>query len=702
MLRSILASLVLVTPLVGQEPTPKAERRSFSHREHGEARQDDYSWLKQRDDPAVRKYLVAENSYTGAYFKPLKPLYTTLLKELRSRVVDEDVSVPVQRGAYLYYEKYVAGSEYETLCRKKVADGVEEIMLDFNQRAKGHQVFLGGGASVSPDDRLLAWKENHDGTDVYTLHFLELATGKLLPDEVQGTAFHMGPVWGNDNRTLFYTTPDDTQRSYRVMRHVLGTAAKADVVVYEEADRQFDVRISPTKDRKYLMIESGSTNTTETRVVPLDRPGEPAVVLIPRKAGIRHNVAHREGRWYSVSNLGGTNGCLLTAVDADGKLGDWEELWPYEEKLALQWVDAFASHIVVGARNQGVPGVFLLDPETKDKVKDHRWVPAPVEGGSLDSDDTPDYHATAQRVMYTSYVTPFTVADLNLADGTMKVLKQKKVPSGFDPAKYVVEKVEAKAADGVVVPVWLVRRKDLPLDGSAGLVLDGYGSYGSCSDPWFDAGALSLLDRGVTVATAQVRGGGEFGRTWYEAGRVLKKEVTFTDYIACAKRLVELKYTSPSSLCAYGASAGGLIMGYVMNQAPELFRAVVADVPFVDALNTQFDPSIPLVTGEYEEWGNPEDRAVFDVMRRYVPYENVKPQVFPSLYVTTGWNDPRVAYWEPAKWVAKIRAVHQGKNPVLLETNFDAGHGGATGRYAQLEDVARRYAFILRELGKEN
>jgi oligopeptidase B len=702
MLRSILASLVLVTPLVGQEPTPKAERRSFSHREHGEVRQDDYSWLKQRDDPAVRKYLEAENAYTSAYFQPLKPLYSTLLKELRSRVVDEDVGVPVQRGAYLYYEKYVAGSEYETLCRKKAAGGVEEIMLDFNQRAKGHPVFLGGGASVSPDDRLLAWKENHDGTDMYTLHFLELATGKLLPDEIAGTAFHMGPVWGNDNRTLFYTTPDEAQRSYRVMRHVLGGKPGDDVILYEETDRQFDVRAFSTKDRKYLMIESGSSNTTETRVVPLDRPEEAATVLIPRKQGIRHNVAHREGRWYSVSNLGGTNGCLLTAVDAGGKLGEWEEFWPYEEKLALQWVDAFASHIVVGARNEGVPGVFLLDSETKDKVKERRWVPAPVEGGSFDSDETPDYHATAQRVMYTSYVTPFTVADLNLADGTMKILKQKKVPSGFDSTKYVVEKVEAKAADGVVLPVWLVRRKDLPLDGSAGLVLDGYGSYGSCSDPWFDAGGLSLLDRGVTLATAQVRGGGEFGRTWYEAGRVLKKEVTFTDYIACAKRLVELKYTSPSGLCAYGASAGGLIMGYVLNQAPELFRAVVADVPFVDALNTQFDPSIPLVTGEYEEWGNPVDRAVFDVMRRYVPYENVKPQVYPSLYVTTGWNDPRVAYWEPAKWVAKIRAVHQGKNPVLLETNFDAGHGGATGRYAQLEDVARRYAFILRELRKEN
>lgn len=697
MFRSILAFLVVVASLAGQEPAPKAERRPFVHREHGEPRPDDYSWMKHRDDPAVRKYLAAENAYTSSYFKPLKPLYSTLLKELRARVVDEDVSVPVKRGGYLYYDKYVAGSEYETLCRKTVADGGEEIMLDFNQRAKGHPVFVGGEASVSPDDRLLAWKENHDGTDVYSMYFREIATGKLLPDVIPGTAFSMGPVWANDNRTVFYTTPDEVQRSWRVVRHVLGTAAGEDVVVYEETDRMFDVRILPSKDRKFLLIECNSTNTTETRVLSLDRPAEGATVLIPRQSGIRHNLAHREGKWYSVSNLKGTNGSLLVASDTEGGVAKWEELWPYDERQALQWGEAYATHLVVGARNEGVPGVFLVDVATMEK----RWVTAPVEGASFDTHDTPEYHTPVQRVAYTSYLTPYTVADLDLKTGTVKVLKQKKVPSGFDASKYVVEKVEATAVDGVKLPVWLVRRKDLPLGGTAGLVLDGYGSYGSCSDPWFDASGLSLLDRGVTLATAQVRGGGEFGRTWYESGRVLKKEVTFTDYIACARRLVELKHTSPSGMVGYGASAGGLIMGYILNQAPELFRAVVADVPFVDALNTQFDPTIPLVTGEYEEWGNPEDRAVFDVMRRYVPYENVIARAFPSLYVTTGWNDPRVACWEPAKWVARIRAVHQGKNPVLLETNFDAGHGGATGRYAQLEDVARRYAFILRELGEK-
>ncbi|HSJ01217.1 MAG: S9 family peptidase [Verrucomicrobium sp.] len=699
MLRILLTVSLLVAPLYGEglAPVPQAERHPTIHKQHGVERVDEYYWLRNREDPAVKKYLEAENAYTRSYFKPLKPLYDTVLKELRARVVDEDVSVPVRQGAYAYYSKYQAGSEYEILFRKRVADGVEEKMLDCNERAKGHDTYLSGEGEVSPDDRLLAWKENHDGTDAYTLRVLEIATGKLLPDEVPRTAFHMSPVWGNDNRTLFYTAPDEAQRSSKVMRHVLGTPVKDDVLVYEELDKKFDVRVFASKDRKFLQIESNSTNTTETRIIPLDKPLEPARVLVARKSGIRHNLAHREGRWYSVSNLGGTNGKLLEAADSDGVIENWNEVWPYVEAVALQWVDGFASHLVVGSRNEGVPGVFIYHPATKER----KWVPAPVDGASFDADDTPDYRATAQRVSYTSYLTPYTVADLNLADGTFTVLKQRPKPPGYDPAQYEVEKTMAKAPDGKALPVWLVRRKDQARDGSAGLVLEAYGSYGSSSDPWFSASGLSLLDRGVTLAVAQIRGGGEFGRTWYEAGRVLQKETTFTDYLACAQHLVDQKYTSPAGLCGYGASAGGLVAGYCLNQRPDLFRAFVADVPFVDALNTQFDPSIPLVTGEYEEWGNPESREVFDVMRHYVPYENVKPQSYPALYATTGWNDPRVPYWEPAKWVAKLRATQKGAHPLLLETNFEAGHGGATGRYAELEDVARRYAFILHELGKE-
>lgn len=696
-LSALALCLIPAVPVAGEVLPPLAEKRPLVHRQHGVERVDNYYWLRERNDPAVKAYLEAENAYTRRYFAPLQPLVDTLLKELRARVVDEDVSVPVPRGGYLYYGKYTAGSEYVILCRKPVKAGEEEVLMDFNERAKGHAVFLDGEGAVSPDDRLFAWKENHDTSDIYTQRVKEIATGRLLPDEIPGTAFSAPPVWGNDNRTLFYTAPDATQRASKVMRHVLGTPATADTLVYEEADPQYDVRIAPTKDRRQLLIECASTNTTEVRVLPLDRPLEPAMVLIARQPGIRHNVAHRKGNWYTVSNLRGTNGCLLTAVEeGDGRPGEWREVWPYEEKLSLEWVDGFASHLVVAARREGVPGVYVYQPETRAR----RWVSAPVEGGSFWADDTPDFDSPVQRVGYSSALTPYTVADLNLAEGSLKVLKQKQVPSGFDPSLYVVEKVEAIAADDMKIPVWLVRRKDSPRDGSAGLVLDGYGAYGACNDPWFDSAALSLLDRGVTVALAQVRGGGELGRTWYEAGRVLKKETTFTDYVACARRLVELKYASPRTLCAYGASAGGLVMGHVFNEAPGLFRAVVADVPFVDALNTQFDPSIPLVTGEYEEWGNPEDREVFEVMRRYVPYENVRTQAHPALYVTAGWNDPRVPYWEPAKWVAKIRALQPGGLPVLLETNLAAGHGGATGRYAQLEDVARRYAFILHELGR--
>lgn len=659
-------------------------------------RPDDYHWLKQKDDPQVKAYLEAENAYAENFLSPLSDLQQKLVAEMRARIVDEDMSVPVRRGKYLYFAKYPAGKDYEALYRKPFPDGPEELLLNHNDYAKEGETYLYGEAVVSPDDRYIAWKENHDGTDVFTLRIRDLKTGRMLADEIPGTAFMMAPVWSNDSQTLFYTEPDNTQRSFRLKRHTIGQPATADTTIYEEADGRFDLRLDPTSDRKHLLILLNSTNTTETRYIPLDSPTEQPRIFSARREGIRYQIAHHENTWFIVSNDGGTNGVLLSTPDNKTDATNWKPLWPYDEKISLESVSSFATHLILYARQNGIPGLYILNPDNGNK----QWVTAPVEGATLYLEDTPEYNSPTQRVYFSSFITPDTVADVSLADGTFTILKRKTIPSGFDPSKYQVSHLLAKAADGVEIPIWLVQPKNRP-NGPIPVLLEGYGSYGSCNDPLFNSGYLSLLDRGIAIAYTQPRGGGEFGRTWHDAGKVKNKATTSTDFIACAEHLIKNGITAPDKLIGYGVSAGGLIAGYAINERPDLFRAFIADVPFVDALNTQFDASIPLVTGEYEEWGNPADMAEFEALRRYTPYENIKPQSYPALYVTAGWNDPRVMYWEPAKWVAKIRSVNTSENPILLLTQFEAGHGGTTGRYGYLTDVAKQYTFILKVLGMD-
>jgi len=707
-LLTLMTFAVSPSPLLAG-PAPVAEKRPHPLSIHGVEWSDDYFWLRERENPAVRTYLEAENAYLAAELAPLKPLRDTLVAEMKARIIEEDISVPYRKGPWLYYSREVAGKDYPLLCRKPwhgdkaeelleaAAPGTEVIVLDLNDRAGGNEAYSFGGGAVSPDTRLYAWKENLDGTDRYTIRFKILETGELLPDEVTGAVFDASPVWAADNQTLYYTEADETDRSWRVRCHRLGTSAEEDSVVYEEPDARFQVEIEATKSQKFLLITSASKDTAETSILPLTGAVAAPQVFLPRRDGLRYSLADCAGHWFIVTNEGAVNGRIFrTAIDRIAR-ESWEEVLPGNEKIAYEGIDAFATRVILGARRDGAPGFFILDPDTSTT----KWISAPGEGGSLGSEATPEYGSTTQRFSYETLLRPHTVAEVDLASGETRVLKQKAMPPGYDPDKYLIERTFATASDGARLPIWLLLPREHPRDGSGGLLLDGYGAYGMASDPWFDSDVFSLLDRGVGFAIAQVRGGGEYGRPWYEAGKMENKATTFTDFIACAEHLIAEKYTSTPQLCGTGASAGGLLAGAVLNRRPDLFGAYIANVPFVDVLNTMLDATLPLTTSEYDEWGNPEAvREVFDRIRSYSPYDNVTAQPYPAILVLAGWNDNRVSYWEPAKWVARMRALNTGSAPLLLSTAFETGHGGASGRYSGLEEVALQYAFVLQALGR--
>lgn len=704
----LMISLPTTIRLTAQDP-PVVEKIPHPLSFHGVDWIDDYFWLRNRENPKVKAHLEAENRYLDAQIEPLKALRETLVKEMKARLIEEDVSVPYRKGPWLYYSRDVAGKDHAVLCRKPylpdhpesllepAPPGSEIILLDLNERAKGDEAFTFGGASISPDHRLYAWKENHDGTDIFTIRFKNLETGDILSEEVEGAVFEGSLVWALDSKTIFFTEGDKTDRPWRVKSHTLGDPPKEAGVVYEESDSRFSVDIGATKSQRYLVITSGSKDTTETSLIPLDRPSEKPQVFLARREGLRYSLADCGENWFLITNEGAVNGRVFKTPLTDIARDSWVEVLPGDEQISYGGIDAFATHVVIGARKDGVPGFFILDP---DKGKT-RWITAPGEGASLQGEYSPEYESTTQRFSYDTFLQPYAVAEVELGTGEIRILKQKASPTGYDPEKYRVERTLATAPDGTKIPLWLLLPAGFPRDGSGGILLDGYGAYGFASDPWFDSDVFSLVDRGVGYALAQIRGGGEFGRVWYEAGKLEKKETSFTDFIACAEHLIAESYTSPARLCGVGASAGGLLAGAVLNRRPDLFKAYVANVPFVDVLNTMLDASLPLTTGEYDEWGNPEaSREVFDRIRAYSPYDNVKAQDYPAVLVLAGWNDNRVAYWEPAKWVAKMRVFNTGKAPLLLHTAFETGHGGSSGRYSALDEIALQYAFILDQLGR--
>jgi len=689
---------------------PIAKRVHSERTHHGDTVIDEYAWLATKDDPETIAYLEAENAYTEERTAHLAPLRDTLFAEIKSRTQETDLSVPVRKGDYWYYTRTVEGQQYGIQCRIAVqpgdtappatGDGAplagEEILLDGNALAEGHDFFALGAYDVSPDGHRLAYSTDFSGDERFTLKFKDLRTGDVLTDEVPDTFY--GTAWSADGSTLFYLTVDEAWRPHRVWRHTIGTPTAEDVIVFEEPDERFWVNVELTRSERFILVEAGSKITSEVRVIPADDPTSTPMVLAERRQGIEYSVDHHGHRFLILHNDGAEDFALAyTSVDTPG---DWVTMIEHSPGTRLESVDAFSDHIVVSLRREGLTGVRVLTGGSDDGYDIE--FPEPIYSVGLDSN--PRYTTNSLRLRYASLTTPDSVYDYDLVTREMVLRKRKPVlpgPDGkpFDPADYEQHREWALADDGTRVPVSLVHKVGVPRDGSAPCLLYGYGSYELSMDPWFSVPRLSLLNRGVVFAVAHVRGGGEMGRRWYEEGKMLAKKNTFTDFVACAQHLAKAGWTSADRIVARGGSAGGLLMGAVANVAPDAFGGIVAEVPFVDALNTVLDPSLPLTVTEWEEWGDPlHDPEVYAYMKTYTPYENVSDVEYPPILAASSLNDTRVLYTEPTKWVARLRAVAP-QGDYLLKTEMGAGHSGPSGRYDAWKEEAFIAAWILDRLG---
>ena len=660
----------------------------------GDTRIDNYFWLRDRNDPDTLKYLESENRYTEAVMKPTDGLQSKLYSEILGRIKQTDLSVPLKRDSYFYYSRTVEGKQYAIRCRKKGSlDAPEEILLDENQMAEGHKYFRVGNFSISPSHRLLAYSVDYDGDEAYTIHVKNLATGKLLADEIPNTYYSL--EWGNDNATFFYTVLDPAKRPYKVFRHTLGR--KKDTLVYHETDEKFNVELSKTSSRAYILIDIGSSLTSEVRYVSADHPKGDFQPILPRVHETEYDVTHHADSWFIRTNDGAKTFRVVEAPVKDASKSNWKEILPARADVTVENVHAFRDYLVIDERDRGLTKIRIQNfPTGKVHYIDFA---EPVYTAGLGGNV--EFDTNLVRYSYTSLVTPGSVFDYNMETHARELKKQQEVLGGYDPSKYESQRVYATAPDGVKVPVSLVYKKGLVRDGNAPALLYGYGAYGISTDPAFSSDRLSLLDRGFVYAIAHIRGGADLGKPWHEDGRILKKKNTFSDFIAAAEYLEAEKYTSPSRLAIMGGSAGGLLMGAVTNMRPDLFAVVVAMVPFVDALNTMLDASLPLTVGEYEEWGNPNEKPYYDYIKTYSPYDNVDGKQYPNILITAGLNDPRVSYWEPAKWTARLRATKQDHRVLLLKTNMGSGHFGASGRYEHIKETAFNYAFLLNTLGIE-
>ena len=687
-----------LTPELGDQPVapvaPVARREPRIQTVHGETRIDDYFWLRDRGDPEVNAYLEAENQYTRAMMRHAEPLQDRLYQEMRARIKETDLSVPEPLDEYLYYTRTEAGGQYPIFCRRKGGlSASEEILLDQNPLAAGHPYFRVGVTEVSPDHRLLAYSADTSGGEEYTLFIKDLVTGDLLAESVPRTS--LGVAWANDSRTLFYTVLNQARRPYRVYRHLVGTSPSADALVYHETDESFFLDVSRTRSRSYILLDISSHCTTEVRFLSAYRPEEPFRLVQARQAGVEYSVSHHGERFFITTNDAAPNFRLVEAPVYDPSKENWSPVLPYRPEVKLDGTDTFRSHLVVYEREAGLRQIRVLDLMSR---QEHRIAfPEPVY--TVRAHGNREFNTTLLRFAYTSLVTPSSVIEYDLSERTWMVRKQTEVLGGYDPSLYRSERLFAKAPDGAVVPISLVYRASLQSAGGRPLLLNGYGAYGLSYDPAFSSNALSLLDRGFVVAIAHVRGGEELGRPWYEGGRLLNKRNTFTDFIAAAEHLLAAGYTTREQLAINGGSAGGLLIGAVTNLRPELFRVALAEVPFVDVVNTMLDATLPLTVIEYDEWGNPNDPQAYAYIRSYSPYDNIEAGAYPHMLITGGLNDPRVAYWEPAKYTAKLRAKKTDGNRLLLRTNMGAGHAGASGRYDFLREVAFKYAFLLDVLG---
>lgn len=692
----LMSTTIIAADTPIQPPVAKVVPKSMTVL--GDTRTDNYFWLRDRNDPDTLKYLEAENRYTEAVMKPTEALQTTLYSEILGRIKQTDLSVPLKRDAYYYYSRTEEGKQYAIRCRKKGSlDAPEEVLLDENAMAEGKKYFRVGNFSISPNHRLLAYSVDFDGDEAYTIHVKDLATGKMLADEIPNTYYSL--EWANDNATFFYTVLDAAKRPYKVFRHTLGE--KKDTLVYHETDEKFNVELSKTSSRAYILINISSSLTTEVRYLSADHPKGRFEPILPRVHETEYDVTHhsdgRRDSWFIRTNDGSKTFRVVEAPVRNPAKPNWKEVIAGRPEVTIESVHAFRDYFVIEERDRGLTKIRIENFATG---KTHFIEFAePVYTAVLGSNA--EFDTKIVRFNYTSLVTPNSVFDYNMETHERELKKQQEVLGGYDPSMYESQRVYATAPDGVKVPISLVYKKPFVRDGKAPALLYGYGAYGISMDPAFSSDRLSLLDRGFVYAIAHIRGGADLGKPWHEDGRILKKRNTFTDFIAAAEFLVTEKYTSPSHLAIMGGSAGGLLMGAVTNMRPDLFAVVVAMVPFVDALNTMLDPSLPLTVGEYEEWGNPNEKQFYDYIKSYAPYENVDGKQYPKILVTAGLNDPRVSYWEPAKWVAKLRAVKKGDQVLLLKTNMGSGHFGASGRYEHIKETAFNYAFILNALGVE-
>ncbi len=668
---------------------------------HGETRVDDWFWLRDRDDPRTLAYLKAENAYADAWFAPRAGLKDQLYQEMFSRIQQDDDSVPYRKGEWWYQSRIATGEQYARHVRRRAVGpdrrddpaGREETLLDLNDLARGQAFLRLGVAAVSPGATRLAYSLDRTGGRDYTLHVKDLATGTLdawSKDEVASAA------WGADSRSLYYVTMDAAKRAHRLWRHVVGSEV-SDTLLLEETDELFDLSVSRTRDDRWLLVASGSMDTAEVRVA--DAAASPEAfalrVVFPRRADIDYSLDHRDGRFYVLINDTGRNYRLVRVDAARPELADAEELIAARERVMLDDIDVFARHLVVTERVEG-----LLQLRVVDLVEGGEHTVAFDEPAySVHASGNAEFDTTTLRFVYTSLTTPASTYDYDLRTRERVLQKRQPVP-GYDPSLYASERLMALAPDGTDVPVSLVWRRDMKPSGPQPLLLYGYGSYGIPLDPSFGQTRVSLLDRGVVFAIAHIRGGGDLGRTWYEAGKMAHKAVTFSDFVACAEALIDRGWTSAAQLAIEGGSAGGLLMGAVVNARPELFRAVLAEVPFVDVVNTMLDETLPLTVGEFIEWGNPKLPEQYAWMRAYSPYDNLKPGAYPAMLVRTGLNDSQVAYWEPAKYVAKLRTLKTDSSPLLFRINLEVGHGGASGRFDSLHEVAEDTAFLLAQLGR--
>jgi oligopeptidase B len=660
---------------------------------HGDVRIDNYFWLNDRENPEVIDYLNKENDFYTAATAHTKQFQTQLFDEMKSRIKEDDESVPYLYNGYYYITRFETGNDYPIYSRKKGSlSAEEEIMFNCNEMAKGQKYFQLSGLSISTDNQFATFALDTVGRRIYTLHIKNLVTGEILSDKIENATGNS--TWANDNETIFYTRQDEkTLRSDKVFKHKLGSETTNDMLVYFEKDDTFNVSVGKEKSKKYIVIGSSSTLTTEYRTILADNPNDKFKIFQKRVRGLEYSISHYGDSFYIVTNSDkAINFKLMKTPETATSKENWKDLIPHRADVLIEDIDIFKEYLVVSERSNGLNKIRIMPWSGKGEY----YLPFESETYTAYTTTNVDFDTDILRYGYQSMATPSSVIDFNMKTKAKEIKKEQQVLGGkFDKNNYTEERVWATATDGTKVPISMVYRKGLKKDGKNPLLLYAYGSYGISMDPYFSTTRLSLLDRGFIYAIAHIRGGEDLGRQWYDDGKILKKKNTFTDFIDCSKFVIEQKYTSTAHLYAEGGSAGGLLMGAIVNMASELYNGIIAQVPFVDVMTTMLDDTIPLTTGEYDEWGNPNVKKYYTYMKSYSPYDNVKAQDYPNMYISTGLHDSQVQYWEPAKWVAKLRAMKTNDKLLFLDTNMDAGHGGASGRFEALKELAKEFSFLL-------